>query len=402
MAYPINSTTGQLLIQLLDGTADGPDINPGLNATDLDLFGKNYPLYGEFLNENFIKLLQNFANATAPTKPLQGELWYDTTSGLLKIYTGASFIPVSPVIVANTAPATTVVGTQWWDYTNQQLNLWNGTAYVTVGPSYKAPDGKSGAIVESVQDTLGGTHTVVKFYNQNNVTAISSYDATFTLSPANPVTGFTTISPGITLATGVVNEYQFVGSATNSKMLGNIVAANYARTDIIPTFTSNILVAGGAIAIDSAPSGAARYYNSVNGANISLWPTIGGVSTRAFTVAGSDASTNVLYNLNVNGPLTTLGGNLVVGGNVTVYGVTSGGATGVGSFVFNTSPALAGTPTAPTATQGDVSTQIATTAFANTAIATSVYAPWQGSHKYVSSSTPDSAAGNVGDFWFQV
>ena len=185
-------------------------------------------------------------------------------------------------------------------------------------------------------------------------------------------------------------------------MLGNITAANYARTDIVPTFAGNIRVSGGNISIDSAPTGAARYYNSVNGGNISLWPTIGGVSSRAFTIWGADGSTNVNYNLNVNGALTTIGQDLVVSGNVTVYGVTSGGATGIGKFVFDASPALTGTPTAPTASQGTVTTQIATTAFTNTAIATSTFAPWQGSKRYISTVAPDNSFGTVGDFWFQV
>jgi hypothetical protein len=185
-------------------------------------------------------------------------------------------------------------------------------------------------------------------------------------------------------------------------MLGNVVAANYARTDIIPTFTSNIIVANGNIAIDSAPTGAARYYNSVNGGNISLWPTIGGTSTRAFAIWGADGSTNVNYNLKVNGALTTIGKDLVVNGNVTVHGTTSGGATGIGKFVFDASPTLTGTPTAPTAAQGTINTQIATTAFTNTAIATSSLAPWQGSKRYISTVAPDNSFGSVGDFWFQV
>jgi len=402
MSYPINSTTGQLIIQILDGTADGPSINPGANATDVDLFGKNYSLYGEFLNENFVKLMQNFANDNAPAKPLTGELWYDTANKLLKVYNGTAFIPASPVIISATQPAITVVGSQWWDSVNHQLYMYSATGWTLIGPSYKYPDGISGPVVDTVLDNFGGTHTVTKFYSQNHVAAILSYDAAFTINPTYPITGFSVLNPGITLATGIANELQLVGSATNSKMLGNVVAANYARTDIIPTFTSNVLIGGGNIAIDSAPSGAARYFNSVNGANISLYPTVGGVSTRALSIWGADGSTNVNYNLNVNGAITTIGQNLVVLGNTTVHGVTSGGATGVGKFVFDTSPTLTGVPLAPTATLGDVSTQIATTAFANTAIATSVYAPWQGSHKFVSTVPPTSSYGSVGDFWFQV
>jgi hypothetical protein len=402
MSYPINSTTGQLLIQILDGTADGPNINPGANTTDVNLFGKNYSLYGELLNENFIKLMQNFANDNAPTRPLIGELWYDTANSLLKVYNGVAFIPASPVIISGSQPAITVVGSQWWDTVNHQLYMYSATGWTLVGPSYKYPDGTSGPVVDTVIDIYGTTHTITKFYSQNRVTAILSYDATFTINPTYPVTGFSILAPGITLATGVVNEYQFVGSATNAKSLGNIAAANYARTDITPTFNANINIGGGAIAIDSAPTGAARYYNTVNGGNISLWPTIGGVSNRAFSIWGADGSTNVLNNLNVNGTVTTIGQNLVVLGTTTVHGVTSGGATGVGRFVFDASPTLIGTPLAPTAAQGTVTTQIATTEFVNTAIATSTTAPWQGSHKFVANVAPTSGYGSVGDFWFQI
>lgn len=463
MSYIINKTTGEVLITILDGTADGPLINPGQNVSDVNLFGKNYPLFGDKLDENFITLLQNSANKTAPAKPLQGELWYDLTTGFLKIYTGTIWTPVSPVIVANTSPSTTVVGAQWWDTTNYQLNSWNGSAWTLIGPAYKNPDGKSGAIVQDVSDTVGGTHTIIAFYNNNNIVAISSYDPSFTLSPLNPINGFSVINPGFTLATGVANNL-FYGTATNSQMLGNVVAANYARTDIIPTFSSNILVAGGNISIDSAPNGTARYYNTVLNGNLSLYINKGGTLTNAIKVIGLDGSTNIsgaltigssltaygvtstgvtgtgqlvfsasptitgtltAQNVTFNGNLSTTGnlsingnifsvngttgdtvvaGNLTVGrfSNVTVYGVTSTGATGTGGFVFNNSPVLAGAPTAPTQAQGDVSANIATTAFANTAIATSQYAPWQGSHKFVSSSAPTSSDGNVGDFWFQI
>lgn len=337
MAYLLNKTDGTLLINLVDGTADGPDINPGQNVSDLDLFGKNYPLYGQWLDENFVRLLQNFANSTAPTKPLPGELWYDTGSGFLKIYTGTVWKLVSPVLVSNTAPISnsfgSVIGTQWWDVVNYQLNTWNGTGWTLIGPAYKQPEGVSGAIVEDILDTVGGTHTVIKFYHNNNVVAISSYDAAFTISPANPVPGFGTIAPGFTLATGIANEVEFVGSATNAKMLGNVVAANYARTDIVPTFSSNILIANGNISIDSAPSGTARYYNNVLNANVSIWANVGGTATALIRMVGSDTSTRVY-------------GPFIASSSITAYGVTSTGATGTDNMVFSANPTLTGTTTA--------------------------------------------------------
>ena len=336
MAYLLNKTDGTLLINLVDGTADGPDINPGQNVSDLDLFGKNYPLYGQWLDENFVRLLQNFANSTAPTKPLPGELWYDTGSGFLKVYTGTVWKLVSPVLVSNTAPISnsfgSVIGTQWWDGVNYQLNTWNGTGWTLIGPAYKQPEGVSGAIVEDILDTVGGTHTVIKFYHNNNVVAISSYDAAFTISPANAVSGFGTIAPGFTLATGIANEVEFVGSATNAKMLGNVVAANYARTDIVPTFSSNILIANGNISIDSAPSGTARYYNNVLNANVSIWANVGGTATALIRMVGSDTSTRVY-------------GPFIASSSITAYGVTSTGATGTGNMVFSANSTLTGTTT---------------------------------------------------------
>ena len=58
------------------------------------------------------------------------------------------------------------------------------------------------------------------------------------------------------------------------------------------------------------------------------------------------------------------------------------------------SPALTGTPTAPTATAGDNTTKIATTAFVTQAVAS-------GGIKYTVSPSLPSGGAN-GDFWFQV
>jgi hypothetical protein len=463
MSYIVkNTNNGGIILTILDGTADGPDFNPGINATDLDLFGKNFPAYGQDLNQNFISLLQNFASTTPPSKPLIGELWYNLNpqQQFLNVYNGSEWVPVDPITVSATAPTTTLVGSQWWDTTNLQLNSWNGSSWTLIGPAYKAPDGKSGAIVEDILDTVGGTHTVIKFYHNNNVIAITSYDAQFTISPANPVTGFNIINPGLTLTT--VDNALIYGTATNTQQLGNVVAANYARTDIVPTFTSNILVGNGNIIIDSSSNGTARFYNTVLNANLSLHVNVGGRATAAVKILGTDNSTTIYGNLTLGNSITAYGvqstgatgtqnlvfsnspnltgilsaqngafsgslsstgsftvntnkftvnatngdiataGNLLVTGHSTLEGVTSTGATGTGALVFNTSPVLYGVPSAPTPSARDISGNIATTAFVNTAIATSSLGLWQGSQKFVSSSFPSSGQGNVGDFWFQI
>ena len=73
MAYQINKTSGALLVNLADGQID-------TNSTDITLIGKNYSGFGESINENFVKILENFANSSAPANPLAGQIWWDTTS----------------------------------------------------------------------------------------------------------------------------------------------------------------------------------------------------------------------------------------------------------------------------------------------------------------------------------
>ena len=59
MAYTINKTDGTVVATITDGTID--------NTTSLTLFGKSYSGFGEFLNEDLVKLLENSASSSAPT-----------------------------------------------------------------------------------------------------------------------------------------------------------------------------------------------------------------------------------------------------------------------------------------------------------------------------------------------
>ena len=87
MAYKINNTFGTLLVTLPDGTIDTA-------TTDLTLFGKGYAGFGEKLNENFVKILENFNNTSAPANKIQGQLWFDQTNKQINVYTGAKWKPV--------------------------------------------------------------------------------------------------------------------------------------------------------------------------------------------------------------------------------------------------------------------------------------------------------------------
>ena len=60
MSYVINRFSGQQLVVLEDGTLD--------TSTSIGLLGRNYVGYGEVQNENFLFLLENFANASPPAR----------------------------------------------------------------------------------------------------------------------------------------------------------------------------------------------------------------------------------------------------------------------------------------------------------------------------------------------
>ena len=392
MSYILNKTTGELLITLIDGSANGPITSPGQNVSDIDLFGKNYPLYGDKLDENFIKLLQNFANITPPSTPLEGELWYDisnSSNNVLRVYNGTSWLPVTPVWVATSAPTTSQVGAQWWDFTNQQLKMYNGSSWTTIGPAYSALDGKSGSLVEDVTDTLGAPHTVIKFYTNNDVSVIVSYDSAFTLSAASAVSGFNVIRPGINMLTEADNLIH--GTSVNAQQLGNIAAVNYARNDIDSTFYGNINVGSGNLIISTnAGIGTSRFTNTVLNGNISFHGNVAGVSTKLLHINTATGEVTVSANAATNYGVTT---KIYVDTNI---------STAVAPLAPIVSPALTGIPTAPTASNGTNTTQIASTAFVQNTVASASTALWLGSTKTVSTGLPTDGVGNPGDFWFQI
>jgi hypothetical protein len=127
MAYQINKFDTSLLTTLEDGTLD--------QTTDLKLIGKNYAGYGEIQNENFVFLLENFAGANQPPRPIAGQLWFDTTNSKLKFYDGTKFKTTGGAEVSTAAPVGLVTGDFWWDSDDQQLYAYNGADYTLVGPT---------------------------------------------------------------------------------------------------------------------------------------------------------------------------------------------------------------------------------------------------------------------------
>ncbi len=156
MAYQINKTSGALLVNLADGQIDTV-------STDITLIGKNYTGFGESINENFVKMLENFANASSPSNPLAGQIWWDTSASRLKVYTGTDWTTGGGPIVQPTQPGM-VAGDMWINNDANQLYFFDGTDLELAGPIYNAFQGKSGPEVITVLDNTGTSRTIVKYW----------------------------------------------------------------------------------------------------------------------------------------------------------------------------------------------------------------------------------------------
>jgi hypothetical protein len=231
MSYKINKTDGSLLVDLIDGTIN-------TESTDITLIGRNYKGFGELINENFVKMLENFASSSAPANPLRGQLWYDTSENRLKVYNGSEF-STNGIILSSTQP-NLAAGDLWIDSLNQQLKFFDGNDIVTVGPDYTNDQGVSGFVVNSILDTQNVTRTVIKFFVGNSLSGVYSA-AQFTpvtsqliaelVSGSNP-TG--TIYQGFN---SVSDTFKWRGVATKADSLvdGSGVYRNadsFLRTDV--------------------------------------------------------------------------------------------------------------------------------------------------------------------------
>jgi hypothetical protein len=156
MSYIINKTDGSVLTEIVDGTVDQ-------TATDLTLVGKNASSYGEAFNENFVHLLENFANTSAPNNPIQGQLWFDTSESRLKIYDGAGFKVSGGSIVSNTVPSTIGQGDIWVDSRRKQLYFNDGVSTILAGPAWSTFQGITGCEVVDVTDTNNNPRTIILF-----------------------------------------------------------------------------------------------------------------------------------------------------------------------------------------------------------------------------------------------
>jgi microcystin-dependent protein len=231
MSYTINYTDfvnkGNITID--DGTLN--------QETSLRLPGRQRTDYGSAINTNFLHLLENFANTTAPERPVEGQLWYDSTAGVdqLKVYDGTNWVASGGLKKASSAPAVanSSAGDLWVNTESQQLYLFTGSTWVLVGPDFS--DGLlTGAQAQAIVGTDDITYNVLAIKVEDQPVIIISSQS---FIPKTSIKGFRTgINPGMNIANEAIigtQALKYYGTAEKAEALvvGNtaIPASNFLR-----------------------------------------------------------------------------------------------------------------------------------------------------------------------------
>src|SRR6056300_65308 len=231
MAYTISFTdaVNKGTITIEDNTVN--------NQTSINFPGKNTTSYGTVISENFLNILENFANSTAPLRPIEGQLWFDNAAGVnqLKVYDGANWVASGGLKKAINQPSASesISGDLWVDTNAQQLYLFTGSGWILIGPQY-SQGLTTGATPESVTGTDDLTYNIVKLEVEAQTVAIISKNS---FTPKITIPGFSQLNPGVNLSStnfgADVNKLYGTSEKAESLVVGNstVAAGNFLRGD---------------------------------------------------------------------------------------------------------------------------------------------------------------------------
>jgi hypothetical protein len=325
MSYTILKTDGSALTSVVDGSIDQL-------STDLTLIGKNFSGFGVFINDNFVRLLENFSNTVEPSNPITGQLWYDTTENRLRVYNGSQFVVSGGTIVSSTPPSSLAAGDLWIDNIREQLYFNDGITTMLAGPLYSAQQGLSGFTVEDILDSNNISRTVVYLFVAQTLLGVFSKVA-FTPNtqisgmPVSLNVGFTsstisglvfntvaTQSNALVSAEGVLKTAEnFVSTSDDSQSIGTLSIQNSTPLKLGTGSDSELYVTSSVFNIKSNRADQ----------NFQIQTKTSSSQPVAFFISGSASKVGIFTQtpettLDVNGDLTVQGNLVVKGSTLTV------------------------------------------------------------------------------------
>jgi len=312
MSYSIQLTNGTTLTEIVDGTIDQ-------TTTDLTLIGKNATGYGVFVNDNFVHILENFANTSQPNNPIIGQLWFDTTQNRLKVYDGTQFKVTGGTLIGSTVPSSLTTGDIWINSATSQLYFNDGVSNILCGPLYTSTQGQSGFFVEDIVDNNKISHTIVYLYCAGTLLGIFSKDA---FTPGSSITGFSgSIAVGFNASS--LSGLEFNVPVTVASQLLDAAGSTHTADNFIQT-TGNQTIVGSLTVQNSTPLILGPLSNNEIDISITLFQlksnspnqnfeiatlSQSGLSPAIFVEASSKSvgifTNNPQYNLDVNGSINS-------------------------------------------------------------------------------------------------
>lgn len=324
--------------------------NTSNTDSSLTFPGRNVSGYGQIVAENFLALLENFAGASAPINPTEGQLWFnsDPSVASLLIWDGSSWKAASGVQKSLVQPSVeqSKVGELWVDTINQQLFVFSGTDWILVGPNFSTGL-RSGLVTEQIVDSTDSLRVILSVYVEDKPIIIISKDS---FTPKLIIPQFPVIRAGITIASPTVSNtnetdvyqggflpklYGTARSADSLTINGQLVdSTKFLRVDttnVIDTplgirADSGVTIgSNGTLNLSTTPT-SAKIYNSSQGSSIDLQLNTDGIASTVVRLVNGKVGINTLSpteSLDVTGNVKT-SGKLIITDNTATTSIDSG------------------------------------------------------------------------------
>lgn len=229
MTYKVNYTDlTKTPIIVQDGTVD--------TTTNVGLVGRGYTGFGEVVAENFLHLLENFADETPPARPTPGQIWYDNNNSILYYYTVSDvWKKVGDVKTAASTPTTNdgeVTGDFWLDTTTNNLYMFNDPNWVLM---------TSGDVTTKVYTRIrkdnitpvAGTHKTLEMVVNGNIVAILTSDVV-TWTPCSSGINTEYMDDGVTLLANIYPTLRLGLNLVDRKTITEVTVTNTNPTLVNP------------------------------------------------------------------------------------------------------------------------------------------------------------------------